>query len=238
MPDPVFDDPRLAGIYDELEGPRPDLSVYEAMVAEFAARTVLDVGCGTGTFACLLAARGVDVVAVDPAEASLDVARSKPQADQVRWLHGDATSLPDLAVEMVTMTGNVAQVFLTDDDWNSTLQGVSGAMRPGAHLVFETRDPERAAWTGWTREQTERSMNIAGIGDVQTWTDLIRVSGALVTFRQNYFLEGELVTSDSTLRFRHREEIEQSLAQAGFTIEEVRDAPDRPGLEFVFVASV
>jgi SAM-dependent methyltransferase len=238
MPDPVFDDPRLAGIYDELEGLRPDLSVYDAMVDEFAARTVLDVGCGTGTFACLLAARGIDVVAVDPAEASLQVARSKPHADRVRWLHGDATALPDLAVEMATMTGNVAQVFLTDEDWNSTLQGIWAAMRPGAHLVFETRDPARAAWTGWTREQTERSTHIAGLGSVQTWTDLIGVSGALVTFRQNYVLQGELVTSDSTLRFRDRGEIERSLAETGFVVEEVRDAPDRPGLEFVLVASV
>ena len=111
MPDPIFDDPRLAGIYDHLEESRPDLEVYNAIVDEFAARTVLDFGCGTGTFACLLAARGIGVVAVDPAKASLDVARSKPNADQVRWLLGDATTLPRLDADMATMTGNVAQVF-------------------------------------------------------------------------------------------------------------------------------
>jgi len=45
---------------------------------------VLDIGCGTGTFACLLGARGIEVVVVDPAGASLDVARAKPGADLMR----------------------------------------------------------------------------------------------------------------------------------------------------------
>ena len=58
-----------------------------------------------------------------------------------------------------------------------------------------------------------------------------------MSFRQHYLLNGELVTSDSTLRFRQRDEVERSLVQSGFQVDEVRDAPDRPGLEFVFVAS-
>src|SRR5947209_3347600 len=77
--------------------------------------TVLDIGCGTGTLASSLAQRGVEVVAVDPARASLDVARSKPDAHRVRWLHSDATALPRLRADLATMTGNVAQVFITDE---------------------------------------------------------------------------------------------------------------------------
>jgi hypothetical protein len=44
MPDALFDDPRLARLYDPLDPDRSDLDVYAAMAAEFGARSVLDVG--------------------------------------------------------------------------------------------------------------------------------------------------------------------------------------------------
>jgi hypothetical protein len=44
------------------------------------------------------------------------------------------------------------------------------------------------------------------------------------------------MTSDSTLRFRTPGEIAAALDLAGFSLHEIRDAPDRPGLEHVYVA--
>jgi hypothetical protein len=60
----------------------------------------------------------------------------------------------------------------------------------------------------------------------------------LVSFRWTYgfFADGAVLTSESTLRFRGREEVAASLEAAGFTVGEVRDAPDRPGQEMVFFA--
>ncbi|MFC4615359.1 class I SAM-dependent methyltransferase [Cellulomonas algicola] len=237
MPDAAFTDPRLAALYDPLDPDRSDLDVYAALVDELGARTVLDVGCGTGTFAVLLARRGVDVVGVDPAVASLHVARAKPDADRVRWVHGDATTLPPLAVDLAVMTGNVAQVFVADDDWAATLCGLHAAVRPGGHLVLETRVPAREAWRDWVRERTWSRDDVPGVGVVETWTDLLDVSPGLVTFRSTYaFADGTVLASDSTLRFREHDEVVASLADAGFTVLEVRDAPDRPGREWVFVA--
>jgi hypothetical protein len=48
--------------------------------------------------------------------------------------------------------------------------------------------------------------------------------------------DGQVLTSDSTLRFRERDEIEATLVAHGYIVEEVRGAPDRPGSEFVFFA--
>lgn len=75
------------------------------MVDEFGAGRVLDVGCGTGTLATLLA-RGIDVTVVDPADASLDVARGKPHAERVHWVAGTAAdvALPQVDVAFMTAT--------------------------------------------------------------------------------------------------------------------------------------
>ena len=238
MADAIFEDPRLARVYDPLDPDRSDLDVYVALAEELGARSVLDIGCGTGTFACMLAQRGLDVTAVDPARASLDVARANPGAQAVRWLHGDATSLPPLRVDAAFMTGNVAQVFLTDDDWAATLRGTRAAMRPGGVLVFETRDPARRAWEEWTPELTRTIVDVPDVGVVESWAEVIEVSGELVTFRSmiSFRRDDVVVESVSTLRFRDRRQVEASLAREGFQLTEVRDAPDRPGREFVFLA--
>jgi SAM-dependent methyltransferase len=238
VPDAIFEDPRLAQVYDPLDPDRGDLDVYVELVGELGAGSVLDVGCGTGTFACMLARRGIRVTAVDPARASLDVARNKPDADAVDWLLGDATTLPRLSVDAAFMTANVAQVFLTDDDWSATLRGIRAALRPHGMLVFETRDPARRAWEQWTPELTRTAVDVPGVGVVESWEEVTAVDGPLVTFRSmTVFRRDDLaIESMSTLRFHDRSEIEDSLVREGYEMPEIRDAPDRPGREFVFLS--
>ncbi|POX47665.1 bifunctional 2-polyprenyl-6-hydroxyphenol methylase/3-demethylubiquinol 3-O-methyltransferase UbiG [Streptomyces sp. Ru72] len=238
MADDCFGHRRLAAIYDPLDPDRSDLDAYLRMAEGFGAHQVLDIGCGTGVFALLLADCGIEVVGIDPAPASIDVARAKPGSDRVRWICGDATALPPLQVDLATMTANVAQAIADPDTWQKTLRGAYEALRPGGHLVFETRDPARRAWEEWTRENSYRVTEIPGVGSVESWVQLIEMSWPLVTFRWTYIFaaDGNVLTSDSTLRFREREEIETDLVAHGYVVEDVRDAPDRPGTEFVFLA--
>ena len=241
-PDPIFALPRLARVYDAFDGDRVDLDAYLRTADEFDARHVLDIGCGTGSFAALLARTGRRVTGVDPAAASLDVARSRPGCEAVTWLHGDATTLPPLAADLATMTGNVAQVFLTDDGWQAALRGIRGALRVGGHLVFETRRPERRAWREWLLDTAPVVRDVPGAGVVERRMEVTRVDPPYVSFRYTFRFgadggaDGERVSSDSTLRFRDRAEVEAGLAGAGFVVLDVREAPDRPGREFVFVA--
>ncbi|SRR5581483_10672516 len=234
----MFENQRLADVYDPLDPDRSDLDLYLGLAERFGARSVLDIGCGTGTFAILLAERGVEVTGVDPANASLNVARRKPGAEKVRWIHGDATTVPAMEVDMATMTANVAQVFVTDEEWAATLSAAYRLLKPGGHLVFETRDPRREAWRKWTPEHTHGRVEIPGVGWIETWNELTDVRGDLVSFRGTIVFEsdGAVLHSESTLRFRGQGEVTASLETAGFTVSEILDAPDRPGREFVFVA--
>jgi SAM-dependent methyltransferase len=239
MADEIFEDPRLAALYDAFEAPRDDLDEYVAIVEKLGARRVLDIGCGTGTFALLIAQRGLDVIGVDPARASLDVARAKPDAGRVRWIDGDATALPSVSVDLVTMTGNTAQSITDADEWELTLRRVHDALRPGGYLVFETRDPSHHPWQQeWTKTESHEISVIEGVGAVERWVELLDVNKPLVTFRWTWVFasDGQMLTSDSTLRFRERTEIAETLARNGFVVDEVRDAPDRPGRELVFFA--
>jgi len=233
MPDAIFSRPRLARVYDALEGDRSDLDTYLSLAAEAGA--VLDVGCGTGTLACLLAARGAEVLGVDPASASVDVARSKPGADRVNWLVGTA---PDAAAdaanhqrfELATMTANVAQVFLTDADWISTLHAIRTCLRPGGLLAFETRNLEDRAWERWTKEQSHQVVDAGADGLVEDWAEVTAVDGELVTFESPtvFLRDGERVESTSTLRFRSQDALQSTLAEAGFCAVEIRELPYAP----------
>ncbi len=229
MPDELFAHPRLAAVYDQLDGDRGDLDHHVAIVEELGAHRVLDVGCGTGSLALRLSARGKAVTAVDPAAASLAVARAKPGAEAVRWIEGDVTAVPPrLDADLAVMTGNVAQVFTTDEGWAATLHGIHAALRPGGHLVFETRRPEARAWETWDRQHVRTD-------EVEARCRVLDVSEPLVTFRWTYRFADDGPDGDSTLRFRTEAEVRATLAEAGFAGPEVRDAPDRPGLEMVFV---
>jgi SAM-dependent methyltransferase len=238
MADTQFEDPRLAALYDPLDPDRSDLDVYAAIADELGARSILDVGCGTGTLACILASRGMQVTGVDPAAASLDIARSKLHASLVNWVHGDVRAVGALGVDLVTMTGNVAQVFTNDDEWLWNLRWIHGFLDPAGHLVFETRDPQRKAWLQWTKDSSYDCSRIDGTGTVESWVELVEVDARLVTFRSVFVFDGdERLESISTLCFRNSDEIAYSLDRAGFQVDEIRDAPDRPARELVFFAS-
>jgi len=235
-PDPIFADPRLARLYDALDGERVDLDAYVAIIEEVEATSVVDIGCGTGCLAVRLAEAGIDVVGVDPAAASLAMARVKPYANRVTWLHGDSTVLEgrDLSADLAIMTGNVAQVFVSDDDWSRTLDAVHGCLRPGGWLVFETRRPEVRDWESW--EVPPTAVTLPDGERVTVSRTVTEVALPLVTFEWSTTVAGTPIPSASTLRFRPREEIEADLVEHGFEVDDVREAPERPGKELVFLA--
>jgi SAM-dependent methyltransferase len=216
-------DQRLVALYDQ-DNPRgADTDFYLRLAADLDARRILDLGCGTGLLTRDLAeVEGRHVIGVDPAPAMLAVARRHPGAERVQWIEGDASALGTPEADLVVMTGNVAQVFLDDAEWAATLRAIHAALRPGGHLAFESRNPDARAWERWNQDATYERID-SPFGPMECWLDLVSVGDGRVRFEgHNVFTTtGEVVVGSSELRFRSRIELTESIASAGFTVEQV-----------------
>jgi SAM-dependent methyltransferase len=111
-----------------------------ARLAPAAGERWLDVGTGTGEVALRLARSGADVTAVDISEALLEIARSKPDAEDVTWELGDAQSL---RFDDETFDGVVscfAVIFAPDPQ--AAAGELARVCRPGGRLGLTAWRPE------------------------------------------------------------------------------------------------
>jgi ubiquinone/menaquinone biosynthesis C-methylase UbiE len=98
--------------------------------------TVVDVGCGTGTFLLALKERRPDVqlVGVDGDEEILGLARAKPGASGIEWREGLAQELPvpDGGADAVTIS--LVLHHLLPEDKRRALTEMKRIAKPGGHL--------------------------------------------------------------------------------------------------------
>lgn len=220
-----FNDPRLAPLYDLLNpwGRTDDLFLAlatEALTTERPAARAVDLGCGTGQFTLGLAGAGFTVTGVDPARASLELARAKPGAERVTWLEGTSSVLLDAAFDLAMMTSHVAQFLTGDAEWAVTLADLRRSLVRGGQLIFDSRDPAARGWEAWNPANSRRWLMLSDECDLATWTEVVEVAGPLVTFVHHSLFSDvpEEVLSLSTLRFRSEQELRASLSAAGFDV--------------------
>ena len=239
-----FTDPRLVAVYDALNayapGTQPDF--YLRTARECGARSVVEVGCGTGLITRLFLAEGYDVTGIDPSGPMLDVARARPGAERARWIEGDVGALDARGADFAFMAGHVAQFFVSDDEWREALNVLHAALRPGGLLAFESRNPAARGWETWG-DRTTVVDRVAG--PVERWGEVHDVSGDVVSGRMHvrFLRDGdELVVDGPDLRFRSVDELRRTLDEAGFVVVQTygdwdRSALDATSPEIVLVAA-
>ncbi|MEU5013965.1 class I SAM-dependent methyltransferase [Streptomyces sp. NPDC021749] len=114
-------------------------------------RTALDVGCGTGRFARRLAARGIDVHAVDPSAEALARARAAstgtPGATQPCYQQADASrlQLPHGHYDFISCLASLHHMPF------ETVSALRAALAPGGVLAvlgcYPERSPADYAWS-------------------------------------------------------------------------------------------
>ncbi len=212
----VFEEEFFASLYDCVNpwSVSDDFYVNRAIESGDA---VLDLGCGTGMLACAIAARGLSVTAVDPAEAMLRIARSRPGGTKVNWIESDGQSLRlPQRFRFVYMTGHAFQQLLTDDDAVVLLRTAAAHLDPDGRFIFETRNPAAQAWLSWTPEHSRRTIRSPVFGPIELFYDAELADG-IVTIREHYHLmdQGVQRVGHNRIRFIDQEHLERLLTTSG-----------------------
>jgi ubiquinone/menaquinone biosynthesis C-methylase UbiE len=214
----LYADPRLVDLYDLLNAGDWDYAFYEKQIGS-QSRRVLDLGCGTGTFALRLAAAGHRVLAVDPSPMMIKHARQRPGASRVQWIVGDVSSVPTSPpFDVVTMTGHAFQCLLTDDEVIATLRTSRELLTAGGKFMFETRNPSVQSWRAWTPAISARSVQSNEHGPVDVFHECTAVADQFVEFETHYMFHRDNTrqNSKSRLRFMSREDLADDIRTAGF----------------------
>ncbi len=229
MVDYLFSEPKLAELYDAFCAGREDFGFYLPLV--MSAKSVLDVGCGTGELLRLARETGHvgRLCGLDPAEAMLEQARKRRD---VEWGHGDLSSV-DLRREfdLIVMTGHAFQVLVDDDQLRASLTAIRTALTEDGCFVFETRNPSARGWEAWN---PDNAVEISHGGSVVRMAHQVespvvedRVSFT-VTFNSPDWQRP--LVSRSTLRFLDADSLSHLLTGAGLVIEEQYGDWDRQPL--------
>lgn len=150
----------LAPVYDQALG-RPFFGAlrraFDTLVARYGIRftDALDLGCGTGLFACHLAQRyRASVLGIDNAPAMLAAARRNCRSCRVGFMQQD---LRDLALprrfDLVTANFDTLNHLRNPADLRRLLATVARLLRPRGHFVFDVLTPAAAGQLGTLRER-------------------------------------------------------------------------------------
>ena len=108
------------------------------------ASTLLDLGCGTGMHALLLAARGYSVMGVDRSETMLEVARARlatadrTNAARVQFVSGDARNVRlGKSYDVTAALFHVMSYQVTNEDLFSAFQTARAHTNPNGIFIFD-----------------------------------------------------------------------------------------------------
>ena len=211
----------LADSYDRLMADaahRRRAAFLERFLRGKSVHTVLDLGCGTGTIACMLAQRGYQVIATDSSEEMLAQAAVKAQEleNPPFFLHQEMSRLRLLEpVDAAISTLDSLNYLTTERALRQTLGRVCRWLKGGGVFLFDVNTPyKRRRMDGQVyMDETEESFCV--------WRTFFSQRTQVCTYQVDVFTQ--LPNGTWERRFEeHRErawteeQLRQFLTEAGF----------------------
>jgi len=137
---------RLAEQYDRLAELGPgDIAKYLASALPERGRTALDVGCGSGRHALLLADRYESVLGVDLSAPMIELARRKRPRPNVTYEVADLMTLDHEPFDLLLCVGTLHHV----PDLEAALAKIRSLVRPGGTAILVDLVSERGRLPKW-----------------------------------------------------------------------------------------
>lgn len=221
-----------AALYDAENGWGPDDDFYRALAAEVGG-PILDLACGTGRLARVLAADGHRVVGVDIAAAMVERARLLDPDGAVEWQVGDAAGF-DLGrrFRLIVMTAHAFQHLIGAAAQAALFDGIARHLVPDGSFAFETRNPGRQDYADGAGFTFWRRFTDPVRGPVEVWAssafDVATQVDHVTLLRR--FTDGSERRSTADLQFIDAATLDARMAAAGLVCE--RRYGDFGGEEF------
>jgi ubiquinone/menaquinone biosynthesis C-methylase UbiE len=232
-----------------------DVAFYAGLAKEAGGR-VLELACGTGRIAFVLAEHGFEVTGVDVSDGMLTIARRKaaecPAAlrDRLTFVHQDMTRL-DLPGRfgLVFVPFRSFQHLLTVDLQRASLNAIARHLEPNGRLALNLFDPRLDLLLDTSPPPTEISA-IDPLTGHRFVAEILRTRfDHLAQIRRDLWRYREMNaarqvlgedTREMALRWTYRHELRHLLELCGFTVEaeysDFAGAPAAYGKELIVVA--
>nr|BFE59068.1 hypothetical protein GCM10020063_035940 [Dactylosporangium thailandense] len=138
MPRALLEDMAHDGDYAKRHLVNP---VLLRLLGDLAGRRILDAGCGGGYLSRMLAARGAEVVGVEPGRSLFEFAAEREAAapQGIRYVRADLCALPDLGDRFDAVVSSM--VLPVIPDWTGAMRACVEQLRPGGLFVFTVNHP-------------------------------------------------------------------------------------------------
>ena len=214
----------LAASYDALTADAEHARRAAYLIRQFRrsrppVETVLDLACGTGTIACLLAEKGYRVIAADGSEEMLTQAARKAEPLGERsplFLHQAMPRLRlGMTVDAAISTLDSLNYLTRTSDLRETFRRVCGCLRPGGVFYFDVNTP-------WKLRRMDGQVYLDETEDsFCVWRTFFSEKTGICTYQVDLFQENgqgswNRAFEEHRERAWSREELESYLKDAGF----------------------
>jgi SAM-dependent methyltransferase len=171
---------------------------------------IVDAGCGTGRHAAELAARGHDVVLLEPVPELLAQARERLPGAQA--LSSDLAAAPAIILADAAACRGVLNDVVGDEARDAALRGLARLVRPGGVAVLDVRERVATAARYSPERVTERTAGDLSFVSRGRWDE----AAGVVRARERHEHRGRVAEGDFVMRPWTEDELRERLARAGW----------------------